>query len=40
MLEVSGAGANLVDFSRTADAYEAGLGQGKVEAGRLAGFWE
>lgn len=39
MLEVSGAGANLMDFTRTADAYEAGVRQGKVEAGRLAGFW-
>ncbi len=40
MLEVSGAGANLMDFTRTADAYEAGLHQGQVEARRLAGFWE
>jgi NTE family protein len=40
MLEVSGAGANLMDFTRTADAYEAGLRQGKVEAARLTGFWE
>jgi NTE family protein len=40
MLEVSGAGANLMDFTRAADAYEAGLRQGKVEAGRLAGFWD
>jgi NTE family protein len=39
MLEVSGAGANLMDFTRTGDAYEAGLRQGKVEAARLAGFW-
>jgi NTE family protein len=39
MLEVSGAGANLMDFSRTADAYEAGLRQGQVEGGRLARFW-
>ena len=39
MLEVSGAGANLMDFSRIADAYAAGLNQGKVEAARLAGFW-
>ena len=39
MLEVSGAGANLMDFTRTADAYEAGLRQGKVEAARLARFW-
>jgi NTE family protein len=40
MLEVSGAGANLMDFTRTEDAYEAGLRQGKVEAARLAGFWD
>jgi len=40
MLEISGAGANLMDFTRTADAYEAGLRQGKVEAARLAGFWD
>lgn len=39
MLEVSGAGTNLMDFTRTGDAYEAGLRQGKVEAARLAGFW-
>jgi NTE family protein len=39
MLEVSGGGANLMDFSRTADAYEAGVQQGRVEAARLAGFW-
>lgn len=39
MLEVSGAGANLMDFTRTGDAYDAGLRQGKVEAARLAGFW-
>jgi NTE family protein len=39
MLEVSGAGTNLMDFTRTADAYEAGLIQGQVEAGRLAAFW-
>jgi NTE family protein len=39
MLEVSGGGANLMDFSRTADADEAGVQQGRVEAARLAGFW-
>jgi hypothetical protein len=39
MLEISGAGTNLMDFTRTADAYEAGLRQGKVESARLAGFW-
>jgi NTE family protein len=40
MLEISGAGTNLMDFTRTGDAYEAGLRQGKVEAERLAGFWD
>jgi NTE family protein len=40
MLEVSGAGTNLLDFTRAGDAYEAGLRQGKVEAARLTGFWE
>jgi NTE family protein len=39
MLEVSGAGANLMDFRRAADAYEAGLRQAKVEAARVAGCW-
>jgi NTE family protein len=39
MLEVSGSGMNLMDFTRTADAYQAGLNQGKVEAARLEGFW-
>lgn len=39
MLEVSGAGLNLMDFTRAADAYEAGLRQGKAEAARLAPFW-
>lgn len=39
MLEVSGGGANLMDVTRTADAYEAGLRQGQLEAARLAGFW-
>jgi NTE family protein len=40
MLEVSAAGANLMDFTRTADAYETGLRQGKVEAPRFTGFWD
>jgi NTE family protein len=40
MLDVSGAGANLMDFTRAGDAYEAGLRQGKVEAARLADFWD
>jgi NTE family protein len=39
MLEISGGGANLMDFTRTADAFEAGLRQSKVEAARLADFW-
>jgi NTE family protein len=39
MLEVSAGGANLMDFTRAADAYEAGLHQGDVEAGRIAPFW-
>ena len=34
MLEVSGAGLNLMDFTRTADAYEAGWRQGQVERRR------
>jgi NTE family protein len=40
MLEVSGAGANLMDFTRIGDAYEAGLHQGRDEAARLAPFWD
>lgn len=40
MLEASGGGANLMDFTRAAEAYEAGVRQGKVEAARLAGFWD
>lgn len=39
MLEISGWGMNLMDFSRTGDAYEAGLRQGEAEAARLGGFW-
>jgi NTE family protein len=39
MLEISEAGANLMDFTRVVDAYEAGLRQGRVEAARLAPFW-
>lgn len=39
MLEVSGWGLNLMDFSRTEAAYEAGLRQGKEEAARLSAFW-
>lgn len=39
MLEISGWGLNLMDFTRTGAAYEAGLRQGEAEAGRLSGFW-
>ncbi len=39
MLEVSEWGLNLMDFSRGAAAYEAGVRQGEEEAARLAGFW-
>ena len=39
MLEVSGLGTKLMDATRTADAYEAGLRQGKVEAARLQDLW-
>jgi NTE family protein len=39
MLEISGWGLNLMDFSRARDAYEAGLRQGEAEASRLSGFW-
>lgn len=39
MLEVSGWGLNLMDFSRTDAAYEAGIRQGEAEAERLASFW-
>jgi NTE family protein len=39
MLEISGWGLNLMDFTKAAAAYEAGLRQGQAEANRLAGFW-
>lgn len=39
MLEISGWGMNLMDFTRASAAYEAGLRQGESEAARLAGFW-
>lgn len=39
MLEISGYGLNLMDFSLTGAAYEAGTRQGESEASRLAGFW-
>ncbi|MFI5046769.1 MAG: hypothetical protein ACHQIG_06865 [Acidimicrobiia bacterium] len=37
--ELSGWGRYLMDFSRTAAAYEAGLRQGTAEASRLGPFW-
>jgi NTE family protein len=40
MLEISGWGMNLMDFSRAAAAYQAGLRQGEAEASRLEGFWQ
>lgn len=39
MLEISGWGLNLMDFTRAASAYEAGVRQGEAEAARLGGFW-
>jgi len=39
MLEVSGFGLNLMDFTKAGAAYEAGVRQGEQEAARLAGFW-
>lgn len=39
MLEISGWGVHLMDFSRAAAAFEAGQRQGEAEAARLAGFW-
>lgn len=39
MLEVSGFGLNLMDFTRAGAAYDAGVRQGEQEAARLAGFW-
>ncbi len=38
-LEVSGWGANLMDPSRTAPAYEAGVRQAAAEAGRMSAVW-
>jgi NTE family protein len=37
--ELSGWGAYLMDHSRTAAAYDAGVRQGATEAGRLGSFW-
>lgn len=39
MLEISGWGLSLMDFSRTTAAYEAGVRQGEAEAARLSAFW-
>jgi NTE family protein len=39
MLELSGYGLNLMDFTKAGAAYDAGVRQGEQEAGRLAGFW-
>ena len=39
MLEISGWGLNLMDFTRAGSAYEAGVRQGEAEAARLGGFW-
>jgi NTE family protein len=39
MLQISGWGLNLMDFTGAGAAYEAGLRQGAAEADRLAEFW-
>ena len=39
MLEISGWGMNLMDFTKAGAAFEAGVRQGEVEAARLSGFW-
>lgn len=39
MLEISSWGLDLMDFSKAAPAYEAGLRQGEAEAERLSAFW-
>jgi NTE family protein len=39
-LDISGWGANLMDPSRAADAYQAGLRQAAVEAERLRSVWK
>lgn len=39
MLEVSGFGLNLMDFSRAEAAYEAGVRQGEEEAARIRAIW-
>jgi hypothetical protein len=37
--EISGWGRYLMDFSRTKDAFDAGIRQGKAEAAHLGQFW-
>ena len=39
MLEVSGWGLELMNFSRVGAAYDAGVRQGEEEAARISGFW-
>jgi NTE family protein len=39
MLEISGFGLNLMDFTRAAAAFEAGVRQGKEEATRIGAIW-
>jgi NTE family protein len=39
MLEISGWGMNLMDFTAAGAAYQAGLRQGRSEAARLAALW-
>lgn len=39
MLEISGFGLNLMDFTRAAAAFEAGVRQGKEEAARIGAIW-
>lgn len=39
MLEISGWGLNLMDFTRAKSAYKAGVKQGETEAARLGSFW-
>jgi NTE family protein len=39
MLEVSGFGLDLMNFSKVEAAYQAGVDQAEAEAARLAGFW-
>lgn len=39
MLEISGWGLNLMDFTRAESAYAAGVRQGEAEGGRIGGLW-